>query len=202
MDSAQGRRALGAQDLDLRLRKDSTDLLTPNMPSCYDLRKKDSTKSGIYRHWILPTIAKRRYYMKNTPRLLCSWSLDAATKRNSLASMLSKAVPVAIGLWCLCSRPAFAAEVPVVGSPFDPQAQLTREQGKEYWDRYVTGDWWGLRTLLHNRGVDFNLDYFSETATNFSGGRDNFSGYPKCGDGDKTGGSLASGSNRHLLTIY
>jgi len=39
--------ALGSQDLDLRLQKDGTDLLTPNMPSCYDLHRKDSTKSGI-----------------------------------------------------------------------------------------------------------------------------------------------------------
>jgi porin len=117
--------------------------------------------------------------MKNIARLLCSWSLDAATKRNSLASMLSKAVPVAIGLLCLCSRPAFAANVPVVGAPFNPEAPLTPEQGREYYDRFVTGDWWGLRTLLHNRGIDFNLDYFSEMATNFSGGKDNFNGYAK-----------------------
>ena len=63
--------------------------------------------------------------------------------------------------------------------PFDPGMHLTPEQGRQYWDRYVTGDWWGLRTRLHNWGVDFNLDYFSEMATNFSGGKDNFSGYPK-----------------------
>jgi len=141
--------------------------------------------------------------MNNTPRLLCSWFLDAATKRNSLASTLSKAVPVVIGLLCLCSLPAFAAEDPSETNPpsqtnppsppppptapmppspavpFDPGMHLTPEQGKEYWDRYVTGDWWGLRTLLHNRGVDFNLDYFSEMAGNITGGKDNFSGYPK-----------------------
>ncbi len=57
--------------------------------------------------------------------------------------------------------------------------KLTPEEGREYWDRYVTGDWWGLRTLLHNRGIDFNLDYFSETATNLSGGKDTFSGNAK-----------------------
>jgi carbohydrate-selective porin OprB len=66
---------------------------------------------------------------------------------------------------------------------------LTPEQGKEYWDRYVIGDWgglrtqlhnWGgLRTQLHNWGIDFNLDYFSEMAGNIRGGKDNFSGYPK-----------------------
>src|SRR6516162_10665846 len=139
--------------------------------------------------------------MNNTPKLLCSWSLDAATKRNSRASMLSKAVPVAVGLLCLFSLPAFAAEdasetnPPSVTDPpspppasgarssgtsppnpvaFDPSMKLTPEEGKEYWDRYVTGDWWGLRTRLHNYGVDFNLDYFSEMATNFSGGKDNF----------------------------
>jgi porin len=62
---------------------------------------------------------------------------------------------------------------------FDPSMHLTPEEGREYWDRYVTGDWWGLRTFLHNWGVDFNLDYFSEMATNLSGGKDNFSGYNK-----------------------
>ena len=36
-----------------------------------------------------------------------------------------------------------------------------------------------MRTLLHNRGVDFNLDYFGELAGNISGGKDDFSGYPK-----------------------
>ena len=63
--------------------------------------------------------------------------------------------------------------------PFDPGMHLTPEQGREYWDRYVTGDWFGLRTLLHNWGIDFNLDYFSEMAGNVSGGKDHFSGYPK-----------------------
>jgi porin len=147
--------------------------------------------------------------MKNIARLLCSWSLDVATKRNSLASILSKAVPVAIGILCLGSLPAFAAEdpsesnppsvtnppsprpVPIASPPptapmppspavpFDPGMHLTPEEGREYWGRYVTGDWCGLRTLLHNWGVDFNLDYFSETATNLTGGKDNFSGFPK-----------------------
>ena len=148
--------------------------------------------------------------MKNIARLLgCSWSLDAATKRNSLASILRKVVLAAIGLLCLSSLPAFAAGVPNESNPpssqsnppsltnppspppptapmppspavpFDPGMHLTPEQGREYWDRYVTGDWWGWRTRLHNWGVDFNLDYFGEMATNFSGGKDNFSGYPK-----------------------
>ncbi len=146
--------------------------------------------------------------MKNIARPLCSWPSDGATKKNSLASILSKAVPVAIGLLCLCSLPALAAGVanesnppsprpaptaaepptapmpPSPAVPFDPGMHLTPEQGREYWDRYVTGDWWGYRTLLHNWGIDFNLDYFSEMATNFSGGKDNFSGYPK-GQGQK-----------------
>jgi porin len=108
---------------------------------------------------------------------------------------------VAIGLLCICSLPAFAAENPSETNPpsaappppsrsdsstsaapyhpFGGGAQFTPEQGREYWDRYLTGDWWGLRTLFHNWGVDFNLAYFSEMATNFSGGKDNFSGYPK-----------------------
>src|SRR5258708_26288597 len=140
--------------------------------------------------------------MKDIPRQFCSLSLGAATIRNSLASMRSRALLAAIGLLCLCSFPAFAAEnsdqtnppsitnppspppptapmPPSPAVPFDPGMRLTPEEGKQYWDRYVTGDWWGLRTLLHNRGVDFNLDYFIEMATNFSGGKDNFSGYPE-----------------------
>ena len=147
--------------------------------------------------------------MKNIARLLCSWSLGAATKRNSLASILSKAVPAAIGLLCLSSFTASAADnssqsnpptvtnppsprppagakppptapmPPSPAVPFDPGMHLTPEQGRQYWDRYVTGDWWGLRTLLHNWGIDFNLDYFSEMAMNATGGRDKFSGYPK-----------------------
>src|SRR5712671_6590252 len=141
--------------------------------------------------------------MKDIPRIFCSLWLDAATIRNSLASMRSRALLVAIGLLCLCSLPAFAAEnsnqtnppsitnppsppppptapmPPSPAVPFDPGMQLTTEQGKEYWDRYVTGDWFGLRTLLHNWGIDFNLDYFSEMAGNVSGGKDHFSGYPK-----------------------
>jgi carbohydrate-selective porin OprB len=135
--------------------------------------------------------------MKDMLRQFCSLSLDAATIRNSLASMRSRALLVAIGLLCLCCLPAFAAEnlnetnpsssppppapppPPSPYNPFDPNAQLTPEQGKEYWDRYVTGDWWGLRTMLHNWGIDFNLDYFSEMAGNISGGKDKFSGYPK-----------------------
>src|ERR1700737_1134466 len=120
--------------------------------------------------------------MKNLARLLCSWSLDAATKRNSLASMLSKAVPVAIGLLCLCSLPAFAAEDPTESNPppltnppsprppptappptaplppspavpFDPGMHLTPEQGGEYWDGYVTGDGGGNVPLFQIWGM-------------------------------------------------
>ena len=116
--------------------------------------------------------------------------------------MLSKAVTGAIGLLCLCFLPAFADEnlnqtdppsaqssptpspptPPLPPSPYHPfvgSLQLTPEQGKQYWGRYLTGDWGGLRTLLHNWGIDINLDYFSEMAGNVSGGKDNFSGYPK-----------------------
>ena len=117
--------------------------------------------------------------MKDILRQFCSLSLDTATIRNSLAPIHSRALLVAIGLLGLCPLPAFAAGNPSgPAAPFDPGLQLTPEQGKEYWDRYVTGDWWGLRTRLHNWGIDFNLDYFSETATNARGGKDNFSGYP------------------------
>jgi len=37
-------------------------------------------------------------------------------------------------------------------------------------DRFLLGDWAGLRTRLHERGVDFLLHYFSEPAYNLSGG--------------------------------
>ena len=68
---------------------------------------------------------------------------------------------------------------PANAVPTDPEAQLTSEQGKSYYDRVVTGDWGGLRTRLHNWGVDFNLNYFGEMAGNIYGGKDNFSGYAK-----------------------
>jgi porin len=121
-------------------------------------------------------------------------------KRNSFASLLHATILVTIGLWCFFSLPAFAAEdpnqtnpsaspsppspptpplPPSPAQPYEASLQLTPEQGKEYWDRYVTGDWWGLRTLLHNWGIDFNLSYFGEMAGNVSGGKDHFSGYPK-----------------------
>src|SRR5260370_42285934 len=116
--------------------------------------------------------------MKDIPRIFCSLWLDAATIRNSLASMRSRALLVAIGLLCLCSLPAFAAEnsnqtnppyqtnppspppppmsaanavssgtAPANPIAFDPSMHLTPEEGSDYWDRYVTGDSWGLRTL-------------------------------------------------------
>ena len=37
-------------------------------------------------------------------------------------------------------------------------------------DRFLLGDWGGLRTRLHEHGVDFQLNYFSEPAYNLSGG--------------------------------
>lgn len=37
-------------------------------------------------------------------------------------------------------------------------------------DRFLLGDWGGARTQLHERGVDFQLGYFSEPAYNISGG--------------------------------
>jgi hypothetical protein len=97
--------------------------------------------------------------------------------------------PVAIGLFCICSGHAFDGEAssestplsspaPIV-VPTDPEAQLTPEQGRAYYDRFVTGDWGGFRTQLHNRGIDFNLDYFGEMAGDLHGGKDHFSGYPK-----------------------
>ena len=131
-------------------------------------------------------------------------------KRKSFASLLYGAVPVVIGLLCICSLPALAADDSGQSNPasvtnppsppppamsaenavssgtapanpiaFDPSMHLTPEEGRQYWDRYVTGDWWGLRTLLHNWGIDFNLDYFSEMASNVSGGKDTFSGNAK-----------------------
>lgn len=37
-------------------------------------------------------------------------------------------------------------------------------------ERFLLGDWGGLRTRLHEHGVDFQLNYFSEPAYNVSGG--------------------------------
>jgi hypothetical protein len=146
--------------------------------------------------------------MKNISRQFCWLLLDAAATGNSLASIRFTTFLVAIWLMGFCSLPAFAANQtnptsvtnppsppppptapmpPTPAVPFDASMQLTPEEGREYWDRYVTGDWWGLRTLLHNKGIDFNLDYFSEMATNLSGGKDNFSGYNK-NEGQETEG--------------
>ena len=127
--------------------------------------------------------------MKNAIRQVCSLLLGAVIRKNSATSTVSKSILAAIGLLCICSGQAHAGDdsggldltspsAPTV-VPSDPEAQLTPEQGKLYYDRFVTGDWGGLRTLLHNRGVDFNLDYFGELAGNISGGKDHFSGYPK-----------------------
>src|SRR5271167_3518162 len=105
--------------------------------------------------------------MKNAPRQFCPLSLDA-TKRSSLSSMLSGAVRVAMGFLCICFANAFAGDgsnesapppspPPSNAVPSDPEAQLTPEQGKEYYDRFITGDWGGFRTQLHNWGIDFSL---------------------------------------------
>lgn len=41
----------------------------------------------------------------------------------------------------------------------------------DFWTSpHLFGDWGGLRTRLHNQGVDFQIGYVTETATNFSGG--------------------------------
>jgi porin len=113
--------------------------------------------------------------------LCCFHSLPAFAADNS-----SQSNPPAVTNPPSPPPPAMSAEnavssgtAPANPIAFDPSMQLTPEEGREYWDRYVTGDWWGLRTLLHNKGIDFNLDYFSETATNLSGGKDNFSGNAK-----------------------
>jgi carbohydrate-selective porin OprB len=124
--------------------------------------------------------------MKNVPRQSHPLSLLDATKRNS--SMLSGAIRVAMGFFCICSATAFAGDganesaappPPANTVPTDLEAQLSPEQGKAYYDRFVTGDWGGWRTQLHNWGIDFNLDYYSEMAGNVSGGKDNFSGFKK-----------------------
>jgi len=123
--------------------------------------------------------------MKNVPRHFYPVSLDA-TKRNS--SKRSGAIGVVMGFFCICSATAFAGDganesapppPPANTVPTDLEAQLSPEQGKAYYDRFVTGDWGGWRTQLHNWGIDLNLDYYSEMAGNVSGGKDNFSGFKK-----------------------
>lgn len=44
-------------------------------------------------------------------------------------------------------------------------------------DPYLLGDWGGLRSRLHERGVDFQLTYFSEPAYNAAGGDGNLVRY-------------------------
>src|SRR6202030_981862 len=132
---------------------------TRRLASLARLHPERIQPQAVYSHWILQATARRRCYMKKITRPLCSWPSDAATKKNSLASILSKAVPVAIGLLCLCSLPAFAAGVanesnppsntsnppsltnppspppptapspPSPAVPFDPSMHLTPEQG-------------------------------------------------------------------------
>jgi porin len=127
--------------------------------------------------------------MKNTLRQICSRLLGVVSGKGSPSSIVSMSVLVAIGLLCISYERAFAGEdsgglsltspsAPIV-VPTDPEAQLTPEQGKLFYDRFASGDWGGYRTLLHNHGIDFNLDYYGEGAGNISGGKDHFSGYPK-----------------------
>jgi hypothetical protein len=101
--------------------------------------------------------------MKNVSRHFYPLSLDA-TKRNS--SKRSGAIRVVIGFFCICSATVFAGDganesapppPPANTVPTDLEAQLSPEQGKAYYDRFVTGDWGGWRTQLHNWGIDFNL---------------------------------------------
>jgi porin len=44
-------------------------------------------------------------------------------------------------------------------------------------DRFLLGDWGGVRTRLHEHGVDFQLAYFSSPAYNVSGGHDHLIRY-------------------------
>ena len=44
-------------------------------------------------------------------------------------------------------------------------------------DTHLLGDWGGLRTLLHDRGVDLQLTYFSEPAYNAAGGDEHLARY-------------------------
>jgi hypothetical protein len=64
---------------------------------------------------------------------------------------------IAMGFLCTCSANVFAgdgsnesAPPPANAVPSDLEARLTPEQGRAYYDRFVTGDWGGFRTQLHN----------------------------------------------------
>ncbi|MFF7708501.1 carbohydrate porin [Pseudomonas sp. NPDC007930] len=59
---------------------------------------------------------------------------------------------LALGAAVACSAPAFAT------TAFDTQSP------------WMLGDWGGLRTQLHDQGVDFQLNYLSEGAANLRGG--------------------------------
>jgi hypothetical protein len=124
--------------------------------------------------------------MKKALRKLCRLVLlGIASRMKSAIRTVSGSILVALGVLTIWSGQALAGDDSALLSvnsssvPTDPEAQLTPEQGRLYYDRFVTGDWGGYRTLLHNWGVDFNLDYFGEAAGNISGGKDHFSGYPK-----------------------
>src|ERR1700747_3293736 len=122
--------------------------------------------------------------MKNARRQI--YLPGVVNRENSHNSLVSISVLVAIGLLCISYERAFGGEdsgglsltspSASIVVPTDPEAQLTPEEGKLFYDRFASGDWGGYRTLLHNHGIDFNLDYYGEGAGNISGGKDHFGG--------------------------
>jgi porin len=88
-------------------------------------------------------------------------------------------------------------------------------------EQFLTGDWGGLRTHLHDRGVDLQLTYFSEPAYNAAGGDDHLLRYADQITADasfdldklfswpraifkitltqRNGGSLSTDANLHVL---
>jgi porin len=129
--------------------------------------------------------------MKKIPRQLAPLLSNVAIKKKDTLSKSVKMVPLTLCLMNLTAQSTWAgtestkeirSTLPSPSSvtvPADPEAILTPEQGKLYYDRYALGDWGGFRTQLHNKGIDFKLVYFGEMAGNVRGGNDHFSGYVK-----------------------
>ncbi|HUB15015.1 MAG TPA: carbohydrate porin [Acetobacteraceae bacterium] len=76
----------------------------------------------------------------------------------AVAAMLLAAPAVAQQASSPGVTPSLEASTPKVAPP-DPTA-----------DNHLFGDWGGMRSYLNNLGIDFNLDYVTETAGNVTGG--------------------------------
>ena len=77
-------------------------------------------------------------------------------QQQSVAQQLSVATP----------QSATGVDAPPKGGQ---SAELTATAPPEM-DKHLFGDWWGVSPYLHNLGIDFNLDYTTESGWNPVGG--------------------------------